>query len=80
MINDIMIRDGVGLMQVVKWLVLPDGYWMERCVRHVPAVVRAWLAEPVELPAFIEVRELERYDCVTCLAERERERGKGGGL
>lgn len=63
-INGIMTR-------VVKWVVLPDGHWMERCVRHAPAAVREWLDGPGELPAFVEVREVTRreFTCPACWAE-----------
>ena len=58
------------MMVVVSWLAA-DGYWRVRCVRHVPASVRAWL-ETKELPGFVEVREVDegRFSCPACWAER----------
>lgn len=62
------------MVTAVKWVVLPDGHWKERCVRHVPAAVREYLDGPGELPAFIEVREVDerRWTCPACWAERMR--------
>lgn len=66
------IRRVIGTMvTVVKWLA--NGYWRERCVRHAPASVRAWLLA-AELPGFVEVRVVDerRWTCPACWAERMR--------
>lgn len=58
------------MVTAVMWLAA-DGYWRERCVRHVPASVRAFLTA-LELPGFIEVRVVDeqRFTCPACWAER----------
>lgn len=63
---------GDVMVTVVKWLA-NDGYWRERCVRHAPASVRAWLLA-AELPGFVEVRVVDerRWTCPACWAERMR--------
>lgn len=65
---------GDAMVTAVKWIVLPDGHWMERCVRHVPAAVREYVDGPGELPAFIEVRVVDErmFTCPACWAERMR--------
>lgn len=59
----------LSMVTAVKWLA--DGYWRERCVRHVPDSVRAFLTA-LELPGFIEVRVVDEaaFSCPACWAER----------
>lgn len=61
---------GDVMVTAVLWLAA-DGYWRERCVRHVPDSVRAFLTA-LELPGFVEVREVDerRFTCPACWAER----------
>lgn len=59
----------LSMVTAVMWLA--DGYWRQRCVRHVPDSVRAFLTA-VELPGFVEVRVVDerRFVCPGCWAER----------